>query len=324
MVPFGSVHLPRPAIALTIFVSTLATGAVARPALAGTACTPAARVEGTGAQWSDVVADLERRGIATSSVPDGCSVVHAQVRRVAEGLVVRVVDSDGRTAERTTHTPAAAATFIESWTRGDVVAPLLVARADPPIVHRVPAPDKNTRPTNDRLTAALSLSTAAETSVATDGSIWFGVNAGVCMPIGPVCAGALARVASDSGWSGDSEDQRSSRVAADILLGAAVPIRYGRLTLLPGIALGLGWMRITALHSLTGTETADVDTGGLRSSASLRMSFRLLDQVALDLGLAADLAPLAHTEPYNAEATFLSGEPFAYFRFGLGVRIGLL
>lgn len=324
MVSFRSVGPARAVFAVTIFVPALATGALARPALAGITCAPAARVEGTGAQWTDVVADLERRGIVTSSIPEGCSVIHAQLRQVAEGLVVRVVDGDGRTAERTTHTPAAAATFIESWTRGDVVAPLLVARADPAIAHRVPTPDQGTRPTNDRLISALSLSTAAESSVATDGSIWFGVNAGVCMPIGPVCAGALARVASDSRWSGDSEDQRSSRLAADVLLGAAVPMRHGRLTLLPGLALGLGWMRITALRSSSGTRTADVDTGGVRASASFRMSFRLLNEVSLDLGLAADLAPLAHTAPYDAEATFLSGEPLAYFRLGLGVRIGLL
>lgn len=301
----------------------LAVGALARPALGATGCTPAARVEGTGPQLSEVVADLEHRGIATSSVPEGCSPIRAQVRPVAEGLVVRVLDRDGRSAERTAHTPADAATFIESWTRGDVVAPLLVARADPTVAHRGLPPDKAPKPT-ERLAAALSLSTAAETSVATDGSIWFGVNAGVCIQIGSLCAGALARVASDSGWSGDSEDQRSNRLAADVLLGAALPMRYGRMTVLPGLALGLGWMRITALHSIGDTETADVDTGGVRASASLRISFRLLDQVALDLGLAADVAPLAHTALYNAQATFLSGEPLAYFRLGLGVRIGLL
>ncbi len=323
MTPFRSVPPARGVVAVTIFVSALSTGGLARPALAGTACTPAARVEGSSAELSDVVADLGRRGIATSSIPVGCSAIHAELRQVAEGLVVRVADEDGRTAERTTHTPAAAATFIESWTRGDVVAPLLVARADPAITHRVPTPDKTTNSTNDRLAAGLSLSTAAETSVATDGSIWLGVNAGVCVPIGPVCAGALARVASDSGWSGDSEDLRSGRLAADVLLGAAVPVRHGRLTLLPGLALGLGWMRISALHAIGDTRTADVDTGGVRASASFRMSFRILDDVALDLGLAADLAPLAHTAPYNAEATFLSGEPLAYFRLGLGVRIGL-
>ena len=304
-------------------MSVLATGALARPAVAGTGCTPAARVEGSGAEWSDVVADLGRRGIATSSVPEGCSAIHAELRPAAEGLVVRVVDGDGRTAERTAHTPAAAATFIESWTRGDVVAPLLVARADPAIAHRMPTPDKTTRATGDRLAATLSLSTAAETSVATDGSIWFGVNAGVCVPIGPACAGALARVASDSGWSGDSEDQRSSRLAADVLLGAALPTRRGRLTILPGLGLGLGWMRITAVHS-SGNGTIDVDTGGVRASASVRMSYRLLDEVALDVGLAADLAPLAHTALYDAGVTFLPGEPLAYFRLALGVRIGLL
>jgi hypothetical protein len=301
----------------------LATGALARPVLAGTACVPVARVEGTGAEWSDVVTELGRRGIATSSIPEGCSVVRAELRQVGEGLVVRVVDADGRTTERTTHTPAAAATFIESWTRGDVVAPLLVARADPAIAHRVPTPDKTTTPNNSRLATALSLSTAAETSVATDGSIWFGVNAGVCVPIGPVCAGALARVASDSGWAGDSEDQRSSRLAADVLLGAAFPTRRGRLTVLPGLGLGLGWMRIASLRSTSGTGPVNVDTGGVRASASLRMSFRLLDEVALDLGLAADLAPLAHTALYDTRTTFLSGEPLAYFRLGLGVRIGL-
>ena len=324
MPPFRSVDPARAVFAVTIFAAALATGALARPALAGPGCMPAARVEGSGAQWSDVVADLERRGIATSSIPQGCSVIRAQLREVAEGLVVRVVDGDGRTAERAAHTPAAAATFIESWSRADVVAPLLVARADPAVAQRKLTPDKTARPNSERWATALSLSTAAETSVATDGSIWFGVNAGVCVPIGAVCAGALARVASDSRWTGDSEDQRSSRLAADVLLGAAFPTRRGRLTILPGLGLGLGWMRITALHSISGNQPVDVDTGGVRASASLRMSFRLLDQVALDFGLAADLAPLAHTAPYEAEATFLSGEPLAYFRLGLGVRIGSL
>lgn len=320
MVPLRSVDPTRAVVTLTIVVLGLATGASSHAALAGAVCPPAARVESTGAESSDVIADLERRGIATSSIPEGCTAVHAELRQVAEGLVVRVVDGDGRTAERTTHTPAAAATFIESWTRGDVVAPLLVARADPAGAQRFATSNSAKSPSNDRLAMALSLSTAAETSVATDGSIWFGVNVGVCVPIGPVCAGALARVASDSGWSGDSEDQRSSRLAADVLLGAAFPTRRGRLTLLPGFGLGLGWMRITAQHSMSGT--GDVDTGGVRASASLRMSFRVLDDVALDLGLAADLAPLAHTAPYDT--TLLSGEPLAYFRLGLGVRIGLL
>jgi hypothetical protein len=302
-------------------------------AMADSSCVPAARVDGGSAIEATVIAELRRRGITTS--PAGaCPFVRADLRERGDNVVVHIVDADGRVVERTANGPLAAATLIESWTRADVVAPLLVARPDPVPTFpttRTLASQVDTRsqviatprPPRDRLPPALSLTASGETSLATDGSIWFGLSAGLCVPMGPVCTGALARVASDPGRWGDSQDRHSSRLAADVLLGAALPFRRGRLTLLPALALGVGWMRTSALKSTVSGDTLDVDSGGIRTSSSIQISFALSPRLALDLGLTVDFAPLAHTAPYDAEATFLAGEPLAYFRAGVGLRIGL-
>jgi hypothetical protein len=315
----------------TVVVATLAIShlAVVTGVAAASTCDPAVEVLGDSSEVVAIVADLERRGIKTSPVVE-CPVVRARIERKVGGIGVAIVDADGRTSERTANGVAAAATLIESWTRTDVVAPLLAPRPEPvPSAAPVPTTASPTtqvpiavtsRPTV--ATPALSLTASAETSLATDGSIWFGLSVGVCLRIGPACAGALARVSNDLGFSGESQDSHTGRLATDVLIGAGLPIRRGRLTLMPEMAVGVGWMRTKALTSSIGGDPVDVDSGGLRASASIRMSLSVSTNIALDLGISADVAPLAHTAPYDTQVILLAGEPRGYLRGGLGIRIG--
>ena len=292
-------------------------------------CPPAALVEGPAATVVAVVEDLRRRGIATA--PAGaCPFVRAQLFPGADGIVVAIVDTSGRSSVRTAGDPRGAATVIESWTRTDILEPLLTphSAADAAALPRR-AEDASlslaatSRPPRNG-PAFASFTSRAEATVATDGSLWFGVSMGVCLRIGPACAGALARVSRDSGVSGDSEDFGNSRLATDVLLGAELPLESGRLTFTPGVSLGVGWMRTSGTGTTNGgSVTIDEDSGGLLAGASTRLSFALSTHVGLDAGLEADVMPLAHPAPRDVKVTVLAGQPRGYVRGGLGMRVDL-
>jgi hypothetical protein len=292
-------------------------------------CPPAALVEGPPATVGAVGEDLRQRGIATT--PAGaCPFVRAQLFPGADGIVVAIVDTSGRSSVRTAGNPRGAATIIESWTRTDIVEPLLTPHSAADAAALPPRADEASlslaaasRPPRSGPPFA-SLTSRAEASVATDGSLWFGVSMGVCLRIGPACAGALARVSHDSGVSGDSEDFDNSRLATDVQLGAELPLESGRLTFTPGVSLGVGWMRTSGTGTSNGgTVTIDEDSGGLLAGASTRLSFALSADVGLDAGLEADVMPLAHPAPRDVKVTVLAGQPRGYVRGGLGMRVDL-
>ena len=181
------------------------------------------------------------------------------------------------------------------------------------------------RAADPRPEGKLSLTASAETSVATDGSLWLGVTAGLCFRIGPACAGALVRVSNDAATFGESREMKTGRLGTDVLLGAGLPIHKGRLTILPGIGVGVGWLRTTALNAVapSGSDGVDVDGGGLRASATTQLSIAVSRSTAIDLGMAADVSPVAHTALYREGSSFLAGEPRGFVRGGVGVRVGL-
>jgi hypothetical protein len=286
-------------------------------------------VEGSRRVQEEVSAELQRRGIVTSPASE-CTAVRARIGEGTAGLLVTIVDAYGRTSERAANGPAEAATLIESWVRTDLSAPLLPVldvavtvspQGDAKQVLVMPPP----MPVPAR--SDVSLTASAETSLATDGSLWLGLAAGVCVRMGPACAGVLVRVESDPGGYGESREMYTSRLGTAVLLGAGLPLRKGRLTLLPGVAVGIGWLRTTATSAADRGGSGDgteVDSGGLRASAGLRLSIAVHPRLAIDLGVAADLAPLAHTTPYNQDSIVLAGEPRGLFRGSLGVRWGAL
>jgi hypothetical protein len=314
---------PSRAARLVVWGVALAPLSIAARAWSAPACGPSALLEGDGPSLEAVARDLEQLGIATAPPPE-CASVRVHVEGTPYGLAVKIVDAYGRASERVTSGPAAAATLVESWARTAVLAPLLPRRtagrpADPPDPDEAPTIATPAMPARDR--REVSIAASAETSMATDRSVWVGVTAGVCLTVGRACAGALARVSVDSEVSGDSRTRHSDRLETDVLLGAWLPLRFERLTLAPGMALGVGWLRTAAPHTTSADgDPVDADAGGLRVSASLRLSYAVTPTLAVDLGVATDVAPLAHTGPYAMDGIVLAGEPRGYLRGGLGMR----
>jgi hypothetical protein len=321
-----------PSRALKIAVLVITFGRFERSAQARemSPCGSAAVIEGDARVQAAVIDELQRRGISTTAA-SGCPFVTARIGQEGAGLDMTIVDTYGRTSKRTANGPAAAATLIESWVRSDLSAPLLpVLDSVETVSHPVESkPMLVTRDTGSevRTRSNISLTASAETSLATDGSVWLGLATGVCVRIGPACVGALARVESDSGAYGESREMYTSRFGTAVLLGVGLPMRRGRLTFLPGVAVGVGWLRTTALSTGDngpGGDSTEVDSGGLRASAGLRLSIAMRPSLAVDLGLAADFAPVAHTTPYNLDSVILAGEPRGFLRGSLGVRLGAL
>ncbi len=286
-------------------------------------CPPAALVDGDAEAVGPVQAALVARGVEVSVRP-GCPASHARVRRQGAHLVVDVEDAYGRLSQRTVADAATAAAVIESWTRADVSAGLLAAPPAPapqvredeaPAVLRVPAPVAPAR--------SIGLGARLVTALTSDGSLLLGLETSACVQMGPTCVGVLARASVDSQQTGPTERMENSRTGLDVLVGADVPLRAGSLTIVPGAGLGLGWLRTGGTGVPAGGDDAiDVDGGGPRAEARVALSLPLARGWALDFGVAADVALLAHTSAFNVSGTTLAGEPRGYFWGGIGVRHG--
>ncbi|MCC6997696.1 MAG: hypothetical protein IT370_23970 [Deltaproteobacteria bacterium] len=295
-----------------------------------TRCAPAAGVQAVGdeTRLQLAVAELRdrlaERGIGEPV--EACPAAHAEVAAAGAELVVDVEDVAGRHSRRTVSNAAAAASFIESWVRSDLSAPLLapalvfpsaaaaseVARAaDAPVLVRQAA-----RPG----LPALGIALGAQGAVASDGSVWGGLELAACVRLGRVCAGALARWNLELQSEERRENAQAERKSADLLVGADLPLRFGRVTLTPGLAAGVGWMHNGAFQ--VSERRIDEDSGGLRLAARLTVSMKLVGRWGLDLGATLDASPLARTESYVVESVTIPGEPRVYLRGMLGLRWG--
>jgi hypothetical protein len=295
---------------------------VTRDAAAGVSCPAAARVEGDPEVVATVTQELSRRGVDPRPAGN-CAAIRATVTRRGADVEVRVEDQHGRSATRVVAL-ATVATVIESWARADLSAGLLpeppastgpgaAARPNPPPVELRGRAAPAKRPLG-------SVALWTETAVGTDGSVWVGPALTACVRLGPVCAGVLAHVASDVRVPTVAGAPRASRLDAGLLLAADLPLRLGRATLTPGLTVGVAWLRTSASN---GNDNVDSDSGGLRLGAHVVLSYRLWRSLALDVGLAVDVAPLAHTGPQTSEVVALPGEPRAYVRAAVGLRYGV-
>lgn len=275
-------------------------------------CAPAAVVGGNSA--AAVAAILRVHGVDEPA--QGCPAVSAHVREADDGLHVSIVDSAGRKSERRASTAAAAATIVESWAREEVANALLVPRAMGPVVPDI-AVDVPAPPPPDPW---VRLDVNAETSVAFDGSVWPGANAGACFQFGPVCAGLFGRAGIDSSTTGASADKETGRVALDGLIGVDTAFDVAGLSLRPGGYVGAGWMqsRNSPVWGAEATNNVEVDGGGMRVGARAVLGVPINDSFAVNVSLGADLALLAHTQPFVAEGEGIAGEPLGFVRLGLG------
>ncbi len=286
-------------------------------------CPPAARVNGPAAVVSGIREILDRRGIRPEG-GTGCPVTTARLRRVGAMIEVGVTDVYGRSSLRLVTDAETAVALIESWARTDMDASLLEPgnlQARPAMPKSSVEPEATVRKRPANPTFALDLLTS--TTLASDGSFWIDGNLSGCVFFGPVCVGGLVKAAFDTGTTGESSKQGTGRVGLDVLLVADFPFRLGSLTLTPGMGVGAGWLRSSG-GTGTGEERddAEIDAGGLRLGASLRLIVPLGRSFSVELGLFADYSPLAHTSSFLQDTVVLAGEPRWYLRGGLGIRYG--
>ncbi len=281
---------------------------------------PGATTSGRAATCPDVVlvnadpdlaptlrAQLGADGFATVAVTSCLSTI-ADVRRVDAGFVVHVTDSNGRTSERSVQEITAAIAVIESWARTDLATPLLASRAQPPTSAPAPSAAWTTR-----------LQAAAETTLASDSSLWFGATATACTSLAPFCVGPRLRVAYDSGLYGDYDVTQSSRLDVDLLVAAELPLEIGPVTLVPGLGAGVGW-----LHGerTTSSGAHDQDRGGPRLDARVAVEVPL-GRVAFVAYVGITVSPVADTSvTRDADGTYWPGEPRFAGELGLGIRLG--
>jgi hypothetical protein len=110
-----------------------------------------------------------------------------------------------------------------------------------------------------------------------------------------------------------------TRLGAEALLTADLPLRIGAGTLGPGIGLGAGWLSTSAV---LGTHGANATAVGPRAETRICFSWPLAWGLAVDVALWADISPLAHRTHFTAGGFELPGEPLGFLRTELGLRYG--
>ncbi len=271
------------------------------------ACSPAVRLAGDATLIAAVTPVLVARGITTDG--DACPAMSVELQRRGK---LTVVSSAGAPAtERVVSDVRTAATVIESWVRTDVDAPLLLRRqredaelgaAPPGLVAWLPPP-----PTRD-----VAVFTSVERSLASDGTEWLGIDLGACLMLGPLCASAMARFGVVTDGPGRWEHELDRR-AVEILLGAELPLRFGRLGLSPGLAVGVGWT-----HTNDDALDTDEETGGLRAEGRVALSYPFGGHLVGELALSFEVTQATHLE--NASPMPLPDEARFFSRLGAGVR----
>jgi len=280
-------------------------------------CPPAVALTGDDAVVSAVRAQLGARGIAPET--SRCPGIRARVERRGAGLVVGVDGPDGVAIERAVGEVATAATVIESWTRGDLAAPLLASRGMPERERaELVAPVPVAAPPAER---GMQLFAGEETTLASDGSAWLGLQLGACVMLGPVCI--ATRLHGGKVISEPASLASFERKGAEAYLGIDVPIAVGRTRFTPGFAAGYGTM-FTRYRS--DGERMGVEISGPRAEVHAAFSLPLSPHFALDVIATAALTQAAGIETHGAvpDPVAFPAEPRALFRLAIGVRYGAL
>ena len=275
---------------------------------------------------------LADRGIRVMS-PAGPEAVQVHVLPDPAGIRLFIYDRNGHAVERIVANAEIAAAVVESWMRDDLARPLLepheiATTTSAPLATRPPAP------AHPRASSGASVTVAGETSLATDGSLWIGAGLGACVRVGRFCVGLKIHVAGDSAATGNigalycssasgKPQGEMTRLGADALVIADLPLRIGAGTLGPGIGLGADWSSTTAILE---DHSGNATTLGLRAETRMLLSWPLAWGLAVDVGLGADILPFAHRKHFTTtDGLFeLPGEPLGFLRAEFGLRYGPL
>jgi hypothetical protein len=271
-------------------------------------CRATAVLEGDGALVDSIDAALTRRGIATTVTAD-CPAATARIERRGTAVAVLVTDPNGRRSERTLADLDAAASLIESWARQDMNAAALIGWVEPaPVESRLDA--KMIVPAAPRVRDPVSLAAAGETSFGFDGTSWLGARVSACVRVGPLCAGASARLLSD--------DPRRSY---DVVAGADFPVALGsRVVAVAGAGIGAGWFQSVRSQGEVMTTVTNV---GTRVDGHAALAVSLTRHVALYAGFSLGASPQAPAViESGGDAPVTNGEPSGFIRGDIGLRIG--
>lgn len=307
----------------TVILCALGAGLAADAAHAEPACRASAVVRGDSSAARDVRQLLRERGLGELAGPR-CPPLVAEVTRTRDRIQVTVTDADARRSSRLVTDTATAATIIESWSRVDLETALLRPRQAP--ASALPAPPPRIvvagprPPPVARRARPYSITGLGTVAYASDASLWVDAVALACAEYGPVCLGGLVRASFDSTELGASDRYETRRVAMDAVLMAELPARFGAVTISPGVGVGGGWMRSASDVEEAPDDTRTVDRGTLRFDAHVRVALQRRRPLGLELGVFADVAPLAHTARFTGDGVTLAGEPRWSLRAGLGVR----
>lgn len=249
----------------------------------GQRCTPAAVVHGEGVLAQALQAELLGRGLR-GEASQACPAV--RVNLVEDGGVLRleILDPDGRAAYRTAPTIGVAAAFVESWSRSDLLAPLLVEKgeAKAPEVAIVAAP----APTTDE-PLPFALRAAFEPAMALGGGGGLlGGRLGGCWRASDACFGLDLSFRQSLPPEEESAPRLLFRTIDAHLTAEVVAARFGDVALRPSIGLGVGRLEQIGLAEDQQRPAALV-TPRVRLGADL--DWALADSLAISLGAGAEL-----------------------------------
>ncbi len=258
-------------------------------------CPPQVQIVGEPGLHRSLADALTRRAIATTVVP-GCPTLRAEVSQKG-GLFKLVLQQDVPREERLVADVATAVALIETWLRSDISAPLLSAMLAPPM----PEPEQPLSPVPEPLPPTLpraTLELAPEAGIDLKSASWFGGRFHGCLYVGRLCLGTTLRMAGDLPRF-VSIETLLSRLSADLLVDAELPVTVGRFTFAPGIGVGAGMVRSEfrlnpgAPHSEEEDEgllsgPLSITGGGLRAEARFSTAVTLYRNLLLSVMLAAD------------------------------------
>lgn len=290
-------------------------------------CKPSAQVTGDTAIVSALEVVLRGRGIVVNAataeqaafVSSACRRVVADVAIVDGGrLFVSITDPEGRRARRTAEDTEAAATVIESWARGDLVDPLLAARGTIE-VERFGATSVDARPTALETRPRWLVAAGGDVGGSGDGALWVGARVHGCGAIGTFCIGGTVRYAIDTARSGDSEALASGRTALGITVTAERSMRRGRLSISPGVGVGL-----TSVTATLASEGELEQASAVHARAGIAAAFAIADAWSLRLDLDGELAPFARTRIGEADGIDrqLAASPMLQTWLGIAITYG--
>jgi len=270
-------------------------------------CRPTAIPSGEPALVQRLAERLAANGIETTEAAS-CPSARVRVEQRGDQILVEITDRFGRTGTREVRDVATAATVVESWTSQEVEAGTLPALATPAVA----APAivvAATRP-EQRLGVAAAFDSAA----GSDGSVWLGGGVETCVRVRRLCVGGAVRAARDAVASLGSIDHDTTAIAATI--GAGLPQRFGRVTVVPAIGAGYGWQRLTEHHLDAHLQPLDLSRSshGLIGDAHVAAIVAVARRIALYAALGGELA-LARTDTTTG--------PRGFARAAFGVWFGV-